>query len=106
MYKATLGLLLLLQTASQPQLRNDKKSMSDWPVGRPLYEPAINNGAPFLQKSVNAEDVAPLKLTVDNSTPHTTTVHCKDGVFGVLINNETRTVQVTCYEHEPEPAKK
>lgn len=97
--------------------------------GTPRFtEHSINKGAPYLLKSVNADQVAPggekdkcecgqskgpiaavgvgvggawadiHPAAVDNSTPHTTTVRCDDGVFGVLINNDSRTVQVTCWE--------
>lgn len=90
--------------------------------GPTYYEHSINKGAPYLLKSINVDTVAPqgekdkcecgqskgpiavipnakLAPTVDSSTPHTTTVRCgENGIFGVLINNELHTVQVTCYE--------
>ena len=119
MYKAALGLLLLLQATQKP------------------LEHSINSGPPYLQKSINADTVAPQgekdkcecgqskgpitaapvgvgvggawadihppapQKNVDTSTPHTTTVKCPDGIFGIMINNDNRTVQVTCFEHKP-----
>ncbi len=147
MYRLSLVFLMLLSGSQQnpvakpdvPSPNNGPTGTQEAPQGCPPVEHSINSGPPYLQKSINADTVAPQgekdkcecgqskgpiaavgvgvggawadinpqapnttsapQKNVDTSTPHTTTVRCgENGIFGVLINNELHTVQVTCYE--------